>query len=118
MMNIEELKEFGLEVTEDMKQGKVIVDVYTTWCGPCRFLSPILEKLKEEGLIKLLKEDLDTNRALGERFNITAIPTILFFKDGELINHPIEIEGQLLVRNGMMIGASGESILRQIIDQM
>lgn len=117
-MNIEELKEFGLEVTEDMKQGKVIVDVYTTWCGPCRFLSPILEKLKEEGLIKLLKEDLDTNRALGERFNITAIPTILFFKDGELINHPIEIEGQLLVRNGMMIGASGESILRQIIDQM
>lgn len=117
-MNIEELKEFGLEVTEDMKQGKVIVDVYTTWCGPCRFLSPILEKLKEEGLIKLLKEDLDKNRALGERFNITAIPTILFFKDGELINHPIEIEGQLLVRNGMMIGASGESILRQIIDQM
>jgi len=117
-MNIEELKEFGLEVTEDMKQGKVIVDVYTTWCGPCRFLSPILEKLKEEGLIKLLKEDLDQNRPLGERFGITAIPTLLFFNNGELLNHPIEIQGQLLVRNGIMVGAAGEQIVREIVDKM
>ncbi|MBA7544650.1 hypothetical protein ES705_37011 [subsurface metagenome] len=88
------------------------------WCGPCKFVSPILEKLKNEGLIKLIKEDLDKNRPLGERFNITAIPTILFFKNGELLNQPIEIQGQLLVRNGIMVGASGEQILRQIIDQM
>jgi len=88
------------------------------WCGPCKFLSPILEKLKNEGLIKLLKEDLDKNRRLGERFNITAIPTLLFFKNGELLNHPIEIQNQLLVRNGMMVGAGGEQVLRQIIEQM
>lgn len=117
-MNIEELKEFGLEVTEDMKQGKVVVDVYTTWCGPCRFLSPILEKLKEEGLIKLIKEDLDQNRPLGEKFGITAIPTLLFFNNGELLNHPIEIQGQLLVRNGIMVGAAGEQILREIVNKM
>jgi len=88
------------------------------WCGPCKFLSPILEKLKEEGLIKLLKEDLDKNRALGERYNVTAIPTLIFFKNGELLNHPIEVQGQLLVRNGLMIGAAGEPILRQIISKM
>jgi len=88
------------------------------WCGPCKFLSPILEKLKNEGLIKLIKEDLDKNRALGERFGITAIPSLLFFKNGELLNHPIEIQGQLLVRNGMMTGASGEPILREIISKM
>ncbi len=117
-MNIEELKEFGLEVTDDMKQGKVIVDVYTTWCGPCRFLSPILEKLKQEGLIKLLKEDLDQNRPLGEKFGITAIPTLLFFNNGELLNHPIEIQGQLLVRNGIMVGAAGEQVIREIVDKM
>lgn len=117
-MNIEELKEFGLEVTEDMKQGKVIVDIYTTWCGPCRFLSPLLEKLKKEGLIKLLKEDLDQNRPLGERFGITAIPTLLFFNNGELLNHPIEIQGQLLVRNGIMVGAAGEQVIREIVDKM
>jgi len=118
MTNIEELREFGLNITEDMKQGKVILDVYTTWCGPCRFLSPILEKLKEEGLIKLLKEDLDQNRPLGEKFGITAIPTVLFFNNGVLLNHPIEIQGQLLVRNGIMVGAAGEQVIREIVDKM
>ena len=118
MTTIEELKKFGLEITEDMKQGKVILDIFTTWCGPCRFLSPILEKLKDEGLIKLLKEDLDQNRPLGERFGVTAIPTLLFFNNGELLNHPIEVQGQLLVRNGMMVGAAGEEVLREIVDNM
>ena len=88
------------------------------WCGPCKFVSPILEKLKEEGLIKLLKEDLDKNRPLGERFGITAIPTLLFYKNGELLNHPIEVQGQVLVRNGLMVGAGGEAILRSIVSQM
>jgi thioredoxin-like negative regulator of GroEL len=81
-------------------------------------VSPILEKLKQEGLIKLLKEDLDKNRPLGERFGVTAIPTLIFFKNGELLNHPIEIQGQMLVRNGLMVGASGEQVLRQIIELM
>jgi thioredoxin 1 len=88
------------------------------WCGPCKFLSPILEKLKEEGLIKLLKEDLDKNRRLGEKYGVTAIPTLIFFKNGELLNHPIEIQGQLLVRNGLMVGASSETTMRQIIEKM
>jgi len=118
MTNIEELKEFGIEITENMKQGKVIVDVYTTWCGPCRFLSPILEKLKGEGLIELIKEDLDQNRPLGEKFGVTAIPTLLFFNNGELLNHPIEVQGQLLVRNGIMVGAAGEQVIREIVDRM
>ena len=128
MTNIEELKEFGFDIPDTMKEGKVILDVYTEiwvnpslkqdWCGPCKFLSPILEKLKDEGLIKLLKEDLDTNRKLGERYGVTAIPTLIFFKNGELLNHPIEIQGQLLVRNGLMVGASSESTMRQIIEKM
>ena len=128
MTSIEELKEFGLEIPDTMNEGKVIVDVYTEiwvncslkqeWCGPCKFLSPILEKLKQEGLIKLLKEDLDKNRPLGEKFGITAIPTLLFFKNGELLIHPIEIEGRLLVRNGIMVGAAGEQVMREVVEKM
>jgi thioredoxin 1 len=118
MTNINELKQYGLEITDDMQEGKVILDVYTEWCGPCKFVSPILDKLKNEGLIKLLKEDLDRNRPLGERYGITAIPTIIFFKNGELLNHPIDVQGQVLVKNGIMVGAAGEPILRQIIAQM
>ncbi len=118
MIKIEELKELGIEITEDMKQGKVIIDVYTTWCGPCRFLSPLLEKLQQEGLIKLIKEDLDKNRPLGEKFGVTAIPTLLLFNNGELLNHSIEVQGQLLVRNGIMVGAAGEQVLREVIEKM
>lgn len=115
MTNIEELKNYGLDVTEDMKQGVLICDIYTVWCGPCKFLSPILEKLREEGLIKLLTVDLDQNRPLGEKFGVTAIPTLLFFKDGEMVNGIIEIQGQPLVRDGIMIGAAGENVLKSII---
>ncbi|MFW9946504.1 MAG: thioredoxin family protein [Candidatus Odinarchaeota archaeon] len=115
MTNIKELKNYGLDITEDMKQGILVCDIYTVWCGPCKFVSPILEKLREEGLIKLVKVDLDQNRPLGQKFGITAIPTLLFFKDGEMVNGIIEIQGQPLVRDGIMIGAAGENVLKSII---
>ena len=117
-MNIEELRNYGLEISNEMKQGKVIIDIYTVWCGPCKFVSPILEKLHDEGLIHVLKVDLDQNRPLGQRFGITAIPTLLFFKNGQLLDHTIQVQGQPLVRNGMMIGAAGEPVLREIIANM
>ena len=114
-MNIEELKSVGIE---GPKNGKLIIDVYTVWCGPCKFVAPILHKLRDEGLIQLIQIDLDQNRPLGELFGITAIPTLLFFKDGKLLEGTIEVQGQPLVQNGMMIGAAGEPILREIINQM
>ncbi|MHA1804799.1 MAG: thioredoxin family protein [Promethearchaeota archaeon] len=117
-MDIEELKDVGLEITDDLKDGKVIIDVYTTWCGPCKFIAPILHKLRDEGLIRLLQVDLDQNRPLGNLFGITAIPTLLFFKDGKLLDHEIIIQNRSLVKRGMMVGAVGEDILREIIEKM
>lgn len=114
-MNIEELKSVGID---GPKNGILLIDVYTTWCGPCKFVAPILHKLRDEGLIQLIQVDLDKNRPLGEKFGITAIPTLLFFKDGELLNGIIEIQGQPLVNNGIMVGAAGEPILREIINKI
>ncbi|MHA1669624.1 MAG: thioredoxin family protein [Promethearchaeota archaeon] len=118
MMNIEDLREFGIIISNEMNQGKVIIDVYTNWCGPCKWVSPLLEKLEKEGLIKLLKVDLDQNRPLGNKFGITAIPTLIFFKDGQLLEHTIEVQDQPVVRNGIMVGAAGEPILKEIISKM
>lgn len=114
-MNIEELKSVGID---GPRNGKLLIDVYTIWCGPCKFVAPILHKLRDEGLIQLIQVDLDQNRPLGEMFGITAIPTLLFFKDGELLNGIIEIQGQPLVNNGIMVGAAGEAVLREIINKM
>jgi len=66
----------------------------------------------------LISVDLDQNRPLGELFGITAIPTLLFFKNGELLDHNIEIDGRVLVKNGMMVGAAGEDVLRNIVEKM
>ncbi len=114
-MNVSELKSVGIDAPSD---GKLVIDVFTTWCGPCKFVAPILHKLRDEGLIKLIQVDLDQNRPLGEIFGITAIPTLLFFNNGELLDNAIEVEGQALVKRGIMVGAAGEPILRQIIDKM
>jgi thioredoxin 1 len=118
MTRIEELKDYGIEIADNMKEGNVIIDVFTQWCGPCKFVSPILEKLKDEGLFELLKIDLDENRPLGNRFGITAIPTLLFFKNGDLFDGIIEIQGQPLVKNGIMIGAADEKTIREIVGKM
>jgi len=114
-MHISELKSVGIDGPSD---GKLLIDVFTTWCGPCKFVAPILHKLRDEGLIKLIQVDLDQNRPLGELFSITAIPTLLFFNNGELLDNTIEVEGQALVKRGIMVGAAGEPVLRQIIDKM
>ncbi|MBY9005425.1 MAG: thioredoxin family protein [Candidatus Lokiarchaeota archaeon] len=81
-------------------------------------MAPILHKFRDEGLIKLIQVDLDQNRPLGNMFSIRAIPTLLFFNDGLLIENNIEVGGEIRVQQGKMVGAAGEDILRSIIEKM
>jgi thioredoxin 1 len=109
------LKDYGIEVPDE---GKVIIDMFTTWCAPCRILSQVLENFEKEGLIKVIKVNLDKNRELAEALGISSIPTLLFFKDGKLLEKNIELKGKSLVNNGVMIGAAGELVLKEIIKRM
>ncbi len=78
----EELKALGIDIPA---KGKVVVDVFTTWCGPCKQVKPILHKMEEDGEIALVPIDLDKNEELGKNHNIHAVPTLIFFKDGKRI---------------------------------
>jgi len=64
----------------------VLVDFWATWCGPCKMIAPILDEIADEkqGAVKVTKVDVDTNQAIAARYNIRAIPTLLFFKGGEV----------------------------------
>ena len=65
----------------------VIIDFYATWCGPCKTLSPMLERLAHEyeGKVKVLKVDVDKNLALAEAARIQSVPTMFFItKDGRI----------------------------------
>ena len=86
------LKYFTNEMNFDaeIKKGSVIVDFFATWCGPCRMLGNVLEELsKEREDIKILKIDTDEFSELAMKFGVMSIPTILFYKDGEMINKNI-----------------------------
>ncbi|MBN1216658.1 MAG: thioredoxin family protein [Candidatus Lokiarchaeota archaeon] len=69
-------------------------------------------------MIKLIQVDLDQNRPLGNLFNVSAIPTLLFFKDGVLLEKNIEIDGEIRVQKGKMVGACGEDLMRLILEKM
>ena len=67
-------------------EGKVLVDFWATWCGPCRMQAPILEKLDAElgDSVKICKVDVDEEPALAQRFGIMSIPTLVAIKNGQV----------------------------------
>lgn len=84
-----------LTVTDDNFQteieganGLAVVDFWAEWCGPCRMVGPIVEQLATEysGQVKVGKLDVDSNQQTAARFNVRSIPSILFFKDGKLVD--------------------------------
>lgn len=75
---------------ETLKGGSqpLVVDFWATWCGPCRMVAPVIAKLAEkyDGKITVGKCDVEENEDLAQEFGIRNIPTILFFKNGEVVD--------------------------------
>ncbi|MGN1092047.1 MAG: thioredoxin [Monoglobaceae bacterium] len=69
----------------------VVVDFWATWCGPCRMLGPVLADIAEqyEGKVKVAKVNVDEEPELAMRFNVSSIPMLLYFKNGEILNKSI-----------------------------
>lgn len=85
--------EFDREVLQD--SGTVLVDFWATWCGPCRMLAPILEELSgQHPELKIVKVDVDENRDLALQYGIESIPTLLVFRNGQLVNRSIGLVSQ------------------------
>ena len=79
-------------IKEVIESGKpVIVDFWAEWCGPCRLVGPIVEELAEEydGKVVIGKMDVDENVDTPNEYGIRNIPTILFFKDGKVVDKQI-----------------------------
>jgi thioredoxin 1 len=79
------------EVEVEKHDGLVVVDFWATWCGPCRAIAPIIDQLATQyaGKVKVAKVDVDSNQRTGMRFNVRSIPTLLFFKNGKVVDQVV-----------------------------
>ncbi|MCB9893391.1 MAG: thioredoxin [Planctomycetes bacterium] len=76
---------------DDFKQGVSMVDFTATWCGPCQVLGPIVDKLATEfaGKVSIGKCDIDKNPDVAGAFGIMGVPTLVFFKNGEMVDQHV-----------------------------
>jgi thioredoxin 1 len=83
------------EFKEVIKEGKVVVDLFATWCGPCKMLSPVLDEISEEiTTTKFFKIDVDDNEDVAREYNVMSIPTVLVFENGNLVNTIVGLKGK------------------------
>lgn len=77
---------FKTDVLEN--NGLSIVDFFATWCGPCKMLTPIIDKLAEEvgDTVNIGKVDIDESPELAQEYKIMSVPTLLFIKNGEVVD--------------------------------
>ncbi len=71
----------------------VVVDFWAAWCGPCRMVGPIIEELSQEydGKAVVGKVDVDVNQEYAAKYGVRNIPTVLVFKDGEIVNRQVGV---------------------------
>jgi putative thioredoxin len=97
---------FETAVIERSKEVPVVVDLWAEWCGPCRTLGPILEKVigETEGRVELAKVDVDSNPQVAGAFRVQSIPAVYALSGGQVVDH--------------FIGALPETAVREFVDRL
>jgi len=86
--------------SQDTKDGLVLVDFWAEWCGPCRMVAPIVEELSNEMPgVKFAKVNVDENQRIAQTLGITAIPTLVLYKDGQPVDRVVGLMPKPQLKN-------------------
>ena len=90
-MNVVTLTDDNFETEVNSSDKPVLVDYWATWCGPCKMVGPIVEEIANDydGKVKVGKMDVDNNNQVAMKYGIRSIPTLLLFKNGEVVDQVI-----------------------------
>jgi thioredoxin 1 len=85
---------------EDLRNGISMVDFTATWCGPCQVLGPVVDKLATEfkGKVNVGKCDIDKNPDIASAFGVMGVPTLVFFKNGEVVDQHVGLLQEDMLR--------------------
>ena len=124
---------FPTEVVERSRSVPVVVDLWAEWCGPCKQLGPILEKVigETEGKVILAKVDVDANRQTADAFQVQGIPAVYALRDGKIVDGFVGAQPEAAVREfvsrllpseaedamGALLAAGDEASLRKVLDE-
>jgi putative thioredoxin len=109
---------FATAVIDRSKTVPVVVDLWAEWCGPCKTLGPILEKVVGEmgGAVELAKVDVDANPEISQAFNVQSIPAVFAIKDGQVVDTFVGALPEAAVREFVERLAPGASLVDQLVD--
>jgi putative thioredoxin len=110
---------FRTAVIERSMTVPVVVDLWATWCGPCKSLSPILEKVIGEtgGRVELAKVDVDANPEVAQAFGVQSIPSVFAIHEGKIVDSFVGALGESQVREFVEKLAPGATVVDQLLDQ-